>query len=49
MPLPRKKENINDYLGRCIPEVRKEGHSQKEAQGKCFGMFRHYKKKRQFV
>lgn len=39
MPTVKKGEKRNDYVGRCVPEVIKEGKTQKQAVGKCEGMF----------
>ena len=39
MPSVKKGEKRNDYVGRCVPEVKKEGRSQKAAVGKCEGMY----------
>lgn len=39
MPDVKKGEKRNDYAERCIPEVMKEGKTQKQAVGKCEGMF----------
>jgi hypothetical protein len=39
MPSVKKGESRNSYVGRCIPEAKKEGKSQKAAVGKCEGMY----------
>ena len=39
MPSVKKGEKRNDYVGRCVPEVMKEGKGQKAAVGKCEGMY----------
>ena len=45
MPSPAKGESQQDYISRCISQLRHEGYGQKEAIGRCYGMYRHYKKK----
>lgn len=46
MPKPKKGEKQSDYVSRCVKYVmKKEGATQKQALGKCYGMFRHHKKK----
>jgi hypothetical protein len=44
MPKPKKKEKKNKYISRCISAVRHEGTGQKQAVGKCYGMWDYYKK-----
>lgn len=45
MPKKRPNESQSSYMSRCVPHVKKkEGLSQKQAVGKCIGMFK-YKKK----
>ncbi len=39
MPSVKKGESRSSYGSRCIPEVMKEGKSQKAAVGKCMGMY----------
>ena len=39
MPKVRKGEGRNKYVGRCVPEVMKEGKTQEQAVGKCEGMY----------
>lgn len=39
MPTPRKGESKNDFMSRCIKEVKKEGKSQDAAVGKCQGIW----------
>ena len=39
MPAVQKDESKEHYVSRCIPEVMKEGNTQKEAEGKCYGMY----------
>lgn len=46
MPRPAKGETKNNYISRCIRVVRQEGEGQKQAVGKCFGMWKHYTKKK---
>ncbi len=36
---PKKGEKEKDYISRCVSALRKEGKSQKEAVGQCYGMF----------
>lgn len=45
MPTRKAGESKADYLKRCIPVVKKEGASQKQAVGKCMGMARSNTKK----
>jgi len=48
MPRPQKGESRNDFVGRCIRVLRREGkHKQDEIVGKCEGMFDFYAKKEQ--
>ena len=47
MPKVKKGETRSEYTKRCIPEVIREGKSQKAAVGKCEGMFTHAKKKKE--
>jgi hypothetical protein len=46
MPKPAKGEQKNDYISRCIRDVRHEGTGQEQAVGKCYGMWKYYKKKK---
>lgn len=46
MPEVKKGESRNEYVGRCIPVVKKEGRTQNQAVGKCEGMYSHLKKKK---
>ncbi len=39
MPAVKKGEKRSSYGKRCVPEVMKEGRTQKQAVGKCMGMF----------
>ena len=43
MPKPKKGEKKNKYISRCISAVRQEGTKQKQAVGKCYGMWNTYK------
>ena len=46
MPEHRKNESREEWNKRCIPYViKKEGLSQKQARGKCNGMYDTWKKK----
>ena len=48
MPKIKPKEKESDYVSRCVSYVMKnEGLSQKAAVGKCFGMYKQSKKKKQ--
>jgi hypothetical protein len=38
VPKQRKGEKKADYVKRCVPVVMKEGRTQKQALGKCYGM-----------
>lgn len=40
MPTPTAGESEQDFVSRCIPIVMKEGLDQKQAAGKCYGMYR---------
>ena len=42
MPRPKKGESKSNYMHRCVPEVKGEGHTQEQAVGKCLGMYRTY-------
>jgi len=44
MPRPRKGEEKEHYVSRCIREVVGEGLGEKAAQGKCYGMWESYHK-----
>lgn len=46
MPKPKPREKQSDYVSRCIRQCMHEGLSQKQAQGKCYGMYRYYKGKK---
>ena len=42
MPYPRKDEDKAHYIARCIKQVMAEGRPQKEAVGRCHGMWKTY-------
>ena len=44
MPKPGKSETRKDFVGRCVPQCVKEGLSQKQAVGKCEGIYSHAKR-----
>lgn len=46
MPTPSKGESEKSFIARCVSQVIKEGKPQKEALGRCFGIFRNSKKKK---
>lgn len=48
MPTPKKGESEKDFVARCIPYVMKEDDklSQKQAAGKCYGIYRQGSSKR---
>lgn len=39
MPKVKKGEPRDRYVNRCIPRVIKEGNTQEQAAGKCYGMW----------
>jgi len=47
MPDPKAGESRDEYAARCIPEVLKEdaNMSSRQAAGKCYGMYDHWKEK----
>ena len=45
MPELKQNESESEYISRCVKEVMKEGKTQKEALGQCYGMYRSQKKK----
>lgn len=46
MPTPRKGEEKTEYISRCIKYVMdNEDAEQKQAIGKCYGMWNYYQKK----
>jgi hypothetical protein len=46
MPTVKKGEKKKNYISRCIPIVMGEGKPQKEAIGKCYGLYDYFKKKK---
>jgi len=43
---PRENEDKNNYISRCVKYLMdKEGKSQKQALGQCYGMWREGKRK----
>ena len=42
MPYPKKGENKSQYIKRCVVEVIGEGHTQDEATGKCYALWKTY-------
>ena len=42
MPKPRPNETKSEYMNRCVPYVMKEGKTQEQAVGKCYGMWEQY-------
>jgi len=47
MPTPKKGESRNDFVSRCIRQLRREGkHEQKAIVGKCEGIFDYNIKKK---
>lgn len=40
MPSVKKNESSKSYMSRCIPMVKKEGRTQEQAVGKCYGMYK---------
>jgi hypothetical protein len=43
MPTPNANESEQDYVARCVPVCMKEGLTQDQALGKCYGMYREAK------
>lgn len=39
MPTPKKNETRNQYVSRAVPQIMKEGKTQKQAVGKAEGMY----------
>ncbi len=39
MPTPRKDETKDDFLDRCIPELKEEGKKQDEAIAQCISIW----------
>jgi len=44
MPAPKKNETRNQYVSRAVPEIMKEGLTQKQAVGKVEGIYTGAKK-----
>jgi hypothetical protein len=40
MPSVQRGEKSKSYMSRCIPVVKKEGKTQEQAVGQCYGMFK---------
>lgn len=40
MPSVKRGESQKSYLSRCVPAVKAEGKTQKQAVGQCYGMFK---------
>ena len=40
MPKPKPGETEQEFISRCIPVVKKEGVTQDQAVGKCFGIYK---------
>lgn len=40
MPSPNAGESEADYIARCVPIVMKEGKTQDQALGQCYGVYR---------
>lgn len=46
MPEVKQGESEKDYVSRCIPYlIKKEGLTQEQAAGKCYGIYRNKAKK----
>lgn len=39
MPTVKKGESRSEYVARCVPIAMKEGKTQRQAVGKCEGMY----------
>jgi len=39
MPTPRSGESKEDYISRCIPQLKDEGKEQKQAIAICYNMW----------
>jgi hypothetical protein len=39
MPVPDKGETREHFIDRCIPMIVKEGKTQKQAEGECYGIW----------
>jgi len=46
MPEPKKNEKQNEYISRCVSVVMKEGKTQEQALGQCYGMWKQSKKRK---
>jgi len=46
VPKPKPTEDRRTYISRAIPEFIREGYSLKEAQGRAYGFWKTYHKKR---
>jgi len=46
MPKPQAGESEKAYISRCVKYVMKEGKTQNQALGQCYGMFRQAARKR---
>jgi len=46
MPKPKRDETKNEYIARCVKEVRKEGKNIDQALAQCYGMWKEFEKKR---
>jgi hypothetical protein len=44
MPDVKPNEKQSEFISRCVKEVMNEGKPQKEALGKCYGIYRQAKK-----
>lgn len=49
MPEVKKGQSKNSFISECVQKVMKEGKSQKEALGQCYGMWEQKKKKSKAV
>jgi len=46
MPEVKKGQSKSDYVQMCVPYVMKhEGATQEQAVGKCYGLYKYFKKK----
>jgi hypothetical protein len=43
MPDPKPNETEQEFVNRCIPYMMKEGKTQEEAAGACYGIYRNKK------
>ena len=44
MPDPKKFKERSAFISTCVKEVMSEGKDQKQALGKCFGMWKNKEK-----